>query len=77
MEKNRDGTGAEPEGVQGEGDYESARRYDRDLKKYLDKADVERAARAAEPRTEEEAEDLEAAEDEGRRHARGEGTPKG
>ena len=71
MEKNLDGS-PEGEGVQGEGDYESARRYDHHLKKYLDQADVERAARNAAPRTEEEAEDLEAAEDEGRSHARGE-----
>ncbi|MBV9697151.1 MAG: hypothetical protein JO005_09520 [Gammaproteobacteria bacterium] len=77
MEKNRDDSGAQKrDEVQGEGDYESARRYDRDVKKYLENADVERAARDAEPRTEAEAEELEAAEDEGRRHARGPDAPK-
>ncbi|MBV9346088.1 MAG: hypothetical protein JO341_14805 [Gammaproteobacteria bacterium] len=75
MEKNIESQGSERDPVQGEGDYESARRYDRDVKRYVKTADVERAAREAEPRSEEEAEDLEAAEDVGRSRGKGETAP--
>jgi len=35
--------------VQGEGDYEAARRYDSSVHKFVQRADIERAARAAAP----------------------------
>jgi hypothetical protein len=56
----------------GEGSYEGTREYNRRTQEYLKKADVERDAEAAKPRSEEEARDLEQAEDEGRSHSKGE-----
>lgn len=58
--------------VQGEGDYASDRRYRRHLKEYLERADVESEARAAEPKTAEEARELLEAEQEGRERAKAE-----
>jgi plasmid stabilization system protein ParE len=55
--------------IQGEGDYRSARGYREDVKEYLEHADVERAARAAAPRTASEARELEEAEEIGRSRA--------
>lgn len=56
--------------VQGEGNYEAARRYRAGVERYVHTEDVDRAARAAQPRSEAEAEELEAAEDEGRSRAK-------
>jgi hypothetical protein len=56
--------------VQGEGDYEAARRYRDELERFVRSADIERAAREARPRDEREAEDLAEAEAEGKSHAR-------
>lgn len=56
--------------VQGEGDYASDRRYRRHVKEYLERADVEAEARAAEPQTAREARELLEAEAEGRERAR-------
>jgi len=56
----------------GEGSYEGTREYNRRTQEYLKKADVERDAEAAKPRSEEEARDLKQAEDEGRSHSKGE-----
>jgi hypothetical protein len=53
-------------GVQGEGDYQAARRYRAEAERYVRSADIERAARAAEPRTEAEAQELKDAEAKGR-----------
>jgi hypothetical protein len=57
-------------GAWGEGDYEAARRYRAGAERYARTADVEQAARAAEPRNEAEAEELEAAEEAGRSRAK-------
>jgi hypothetical protein len=57
--------------IQGEGDYESARRYRRDVETYVKTADIDRAAREAEPVDAEEARELEEAEDIGKSHAKG------
>ena len=57
-------------GVQGEGDYEAGRRYRASAESYVRSADVAAAARAAEPRTESEAEELELAEEAGRYRAK-------
>jgi hypothetical protein len=56
----------------GEGSYEGTREYNRRTEEYLKKADVERDAEAAKPRSEEEARELKRAEDEGRSHSKGE-----
>ncbi len=53
--------------VQGEGDYESARRYDHDVEEFVAHTDVEAAARAAAPRSEAEAREMAEAETAGRR----------
>lgn len=56
----------------GEGSYEATRDYQKNIKEYLKKADVEADAEKAKPRSEEEARDLKQAEDEGRSHSKGE-----
>jgi hypothetical protein len=63
-----------PEGsqVEGEGSYTASREYQKNIKQYLEKADVDKDAEAARPRSEEEARDLEAAEREARSHSKGE-----
>jgi hypothetical protein len=53
--------------VHGEGDYQAAREYRRDVERFVGSADIERAAREAAPRDEAEAAELEAAEDRKRR----------
>ena len=52
--------------VQGEGDYESARRFRKDTKEFLKKADVPDLARRAAPHSKEEAAELQRAEEVGR-----------
>jgi hypothetical protein len=56
----------------GEGSYEATRDYQKNIKEYLKKADVEADARAAKPQSEQEARDLDEAEKEGRSHSKGE-----
>ena len=56
----------------GEGSYEATRDYQKNIKGYLDKADVEADAEAAKPRSETEARELDDAEREGRSHSKGE-----
>ena len=56
----------------GEGSYEGARDYKERTEEYLKKNDVEADAEAAKPRSEQEARDLEKAENEGRSHSKGE-----
>jgi len=58
--------------VQGEGDYQAARRYRKRTAEYLENNDVEKAAVRAKPRSRAEAEQLEAAEAAGRKRAKGE-----
>lgn len=58
--------------IQGEGDYEAARRHRKRVNEYLENNDVEKAAVRAEPETAEEAEDMEAAEAAGKERAKGE-----
>jgi hypothetical protein len=65
-----------PEGdqgqVEGEGSYSATRKYQKDIKEYLDQADVQADAEASKPRSESEARDLEQAEREGKSHSKGE-----
>jgi hypothetical protein len=58
--------------VEGEGSYTAARDYDKNVKDYMDKADVQADAEASRPRSEREARDMEQAEREGRSHSKGE-----
>ena len=58
--------------VEGEGSYSASRDYQKNIKEYLDKADVQSDAEAAKPRSESEARELEQAEREGKSHSKGE-----
>jgi hypothetical protein len=56
----------------GEGSYEATRDYQKNIKDYLKKADVDADAEKARPRSEQEARDMEQAEREGKSHSKGE-----
>ena len=58
--------------VEGEGSYSASRDYQKNIKDYLDKADVQSDAEKAKPRSESEAREMEEAEREGRSHSKGE-----
>ena len=58
--------------MEGEGSYTATRDYQKNIKEYLDKADVEADAEAAKPRSESEAREIEQAEREGQSHSKGE-----
>jgi hypothetical protein len=64
-------SGEQPPRVQGEGDYEAARRYRRDVEEFVEENDTAELARAAQPQSPEEARALESAEAIGRSRARG------
>jgi hypothetical protein len=66
----RGGSASNGNGVQGEGDYEAARRYQTDVGHFVRSANIERAARAAAPQDEDEARELAEAEAAGRRRAK-------
>ncbi len=57
--------------VQGEGDYESNRRYTESAKDFVESGKVDSAARAAKPQSQQEAADMRKAEQEGASHAKG------
>ena len=65
-------TAQKKEQQMGEGSYEASRDYKQRTEEYLKKADVEADAEAAKPRSEQEARDLDKAEEEGRSHSKGE-----
>lgn len=58
--------------VQGEGDYDAARRYDQGAREFAQSGQVGEAARNARPTSAEEADELRRAEREGQSHAKGE-----
>lgn len=62
----------EQDKVQGEGDYEAARRYDKAAHDFAESGKVEEAARQARPATPEEADELRRAEREAKSHSKGE-----
>ena len=63
--------GGPPEQI-GEGSYEATRDYQKNIADYLKDADVAADAKAAKPKTEQEAVDMEKAEEEGKSHSKGE-----
>lgn len=65
-------TAQKKEEQMGEGSYEASRDYKQRTEEYLKKADLEADAEAAKPRSEQEARDIEKAEEEGRSHSKGE-----
>jgi hypothetical protein len=70
LEINSVSTNEKPK-VQGEGDYESARKYDADTRNFVKSAAVSDLAHRAAPASEEEAAKLKEAEEIGRSHAVG------
>jgi hypothetical protein len=58
--------------VQGEGNYEAARRYDEAQKRFVDSGRVDEAAEQAAPKSEAEADALRRAEEAGKSHAKDE-----
>ena len=56
----------------GEGSYDATRDYQKDIEEYLKNADYEADAKAAKPRSQQEARELDEAEKEGRSHSKGE-----
>jgi hypothetical protein len=58
--------------MQGEGNYEAARKFDEDERKFVESGKVDAAARAAAPRSEAERQQMLAAEREGKSRAKGE-----
>ena len=66
------GQASEGSQVEGEGSFTATRNYQKNIKDYLQKADVEADAQAAKPRSESEAREIEEAEREGRSHSKGE-----
>lgn len=65
-----DSKAQKPKREMGEGDRESARRYNERTRRFIEGADVEEAARDAEPRSEAERRELGEAERRGRARAR-------
>ena len=63
--------------VQGEGDYKSAKKFDKDEREFVKSGAVERAAHKAEPKSDEEAREMLRAEKIGRSHSKGEDKAKG
>jgi hypothetical protein len=59
--------------VQGEGDYDAARRYDKAAQDFAKSGKVDRAAHDAAPESAEQADELRKAEDIGKSHSKGEG----
>ena len=59
-------------GSKGEGSYEGTRQYNEGVKHHVQHHDIEKEARDAEPASEAEAQDMEAAEREGASRAKGE-----
>ncbi|VTU16117.1 hypothetical protein H6CHR_00440 [Variovorax sp. PBL-H6] len=58
--------------IQGEGNYEATRRYDKATTDFVKSGKVDEAARNARPKSESEAEAMRKAELEGKSHAKGE-----
>jgi hypothetical protein len=58
--------------IQGEGNYDATRRYDKAASDFAKSGKVDEAARAAQPRDAKEAEQLRSAEQTGRSHSKGE-----
>jgi hypothetical protein len=58
--------------IQGEGDYEAARRHRKRVSEFIENNDVEKAAVRAAPESAAEADELEQAEEQGKERAKGE-----
>ena len=56
--------------IQGEGDYEAARRYREDVKEFVDEADIDKAAHEAAPKSPDEQREMTEAERVGKSHSK-------
>jgi hypothetical protein len=56
--------------IQGEGDYEAARRYRKEVKGFVDTANIDKAAHEAAPRSPDEQREMDEAERAGRSHSK-------
>lgn len=56
--------------VQGEGDYEAARRYRKDVHDFVESADIDKAAHDAAPRSPDEQREMTEAERAGKSHSK-------
>jgi hypothetical protein len=63
--------------VQGEGDYKSAKKFQQQERDFVKSGAVEKAAHEAEPKSEQEARDMQRAESIGRSHSKGEDRDSG
>lgn len=70
MSKSDNDTSSATDKVQGEGDYEAARKYDKDAEAFAKSGKVDEAARDAAPETPAEADAMKKAEEEGKSHAK-------
>jgi hypothetical protein len=61
--------------VRGEGDYESAKKFDDEEVAFVKSGRVDKAARDAEPRSQAEANEMKKAEETGKSRSKGEDTP--
>jgi hypothetical protein len=73
MAQDRQNPGSKDK-VQGEGDYDAARRYEEKLRDHVKHHDVEREARDSEPTSQGEEREMEQAEEAGKRRAKEEDT---
>lgn len=62
--------------VQGEGDYKSAKKFQQQEREFVKSGAVEKAAHDAEPKSEEEAREMQRAEKIGRSHSKGDDSAK-
>ena len=65
-----DGARQAQQNVYGEGNYQATRDYNERTKRFMESGRVDEAARNAAPKSEQEAQEMAAAENEGRRHAK-------
>lgn len=70
--RKKSGSSALRHNEHGEGNYKAAREYDRATEEFAKSGKVEPAARAAHPRTPQEAREIERAEVEGKTRSKGE-----
>jgi hypothetical protein len=56
--------------IQGEGDYEAARRYRQDVKEFVAEADIDKAAHEAAPKSPDEQREMTEAERVGKSHSK-------
>ena len=75
QQRNSNPAGAQQqpkEGVEGEGSYKGSKDYNERTQRFVDSGKVEDAARAAKPKSEEEAHQMQKAERIGKQHSKGE-----